>query len=141
MTTKEMLEKVIENENVPEDVKAKAREVIASIDKKNAKRAEKSAENKTGNLATAHEIAELMAGGRWYAVSEIVEELIPDTTHSKSKISNIMSLGADNGIFEVDKEYKVGGKGRKVNGYRLATEQTTEDETTEDETTEDETTE
>ena len=136
MTTKEMLEKILDNENVGDDVKEKAKEVLAAIKKKNDKRAEKSAENKTANNETALEIAEEMNGGRWYAVSEIVDELIPTTTLTKSKISAVMTEGVKNGIFEERADYKVGGKGRKVKGYRLAAEQAENETVDEDETIE-----
>lgn len=135
MSTKEMLEKILANENVTEDVKEKAKEMLASIGKRNDKRKEKSAENKTANNEVAEEIASLMNGDRYYAISEIVEELIPDTTLNKNKISAIMVQGVKDGLFEDTKEYKVGGKGRYVKGYRLANptqaEETDTDETEE----------
>ena len=138
MTTKEMLEKIIANDGVPDDVKAKAREVMASIDKKNAKRAEKSAENKSANSQKALDIYNAITDYKWYAVSEIVEQIIPDTTDNKNKISAIMGQGVKDGLFEETSEHKVNGKGRKVKGYRKIEEDTedTEDDTedTEDDT-------
>lgn len=71
MTTKEMLTSVI-NGTINDEVKAKAREMLASAEKKNGKRAEQSAENRSANLAIAEVIKSKMKKNVTYAASEIV---------------------------------------------------------------------
>ena len=129
MTTKEMLKKVIDGD-ITDEVKEKATEVLASYEKKNNKRAEKSAENRSANSVMATAIANKMQN-RTYAVAEImplIAEDYPDTT--KAKVSAVMAVGVDDGLFTVVNDYKVGGKGRKVNGYtKIVTEDNTENDT------------
>ena len=117
MTSKEMLTAVI-NGTINDEVKAKAAEMLAAAEKKNGKRAEASAENRSANAAIAAAIAAAMTEGTKYAASEIVTLIAADYPDIKTaKVTAVMAVGIEDGLFEVDKEYKVGGKGRKVNGY------------------------
>lgn len=136
MSTKEMLEKILSNENVPEDVKEKAREVLASVNKRNNKRKEKQSEKKTADYERVKEIYAEMKPDTWYAVSEIIEKIIPDTELSKPKISALMKLGVENELFDERSDYKVNNKGDKKKGYckivKENEETDTEDTDTED---------
>lgn len=130
MTTKELMQAIINGTTPTEEMKSKATEVIASIDKKNGKRTEKSAENRSANSAIAVAIAAKMNSNTTYAVSELHPLILADYPEiSKSKVSTVMGVGVEDGLFTVVNDYKVGGKGRKVNGY---TKVTTEDTDTED---------
>ena len=53
MTTKEMLNIIISGGEITEEVKAKATEMLAAQEKKNSKKAEASAENRSANAALA----------------------------------------------------------------------------------------
>ena len=117
MTSKEMLTAII-NGTINDEVKAKAAEMLTAAEKKNGKRAEASAENRSANAAIAAAIAAAMTEGTKYAASEIVTLIAADYPDIKTaKVTAVMAVGIEDGLFEVDKEYKVGGKGRKVNGY------------------------
>ena len=121
MTTKEMLNAVIAA-NISADVTAKATEMLAAAEKKNGKRAEASAENRSANAAIAAVIAAAMTEDTKYAASEILPLISAEYPDIKTaKITAVMAVGIEDGLFEVDKEYKVGGKGRKVNGYSKVT--------------------
>jgi hypothetical protein len=129
MTTKEMLNAVIKGE-ITEEVKNKAREVLASQEKKNAKRTEASAENRSANAALAAEIVAVMTNDTEYSAAEILPLIAathPDIT--KNKIASVMAVGAEDGIVTINPEYKEGGKGRKKNGYKkvAVTEETETD--------------
>lgn len=128
MTTKEMLTSVI-NGTINDEVKAKAREMLASAEKKNGKRAEQSAENRSANLAIAEVIKSKMKKNTTYAASEIVTLIAAEYPDIKTaKITPVMAVGIEEGMFTKVDDYKVGGKGRKVNGYTaVTTEDTTED--------------
>ena len=127
MTTKEMLTKVIEG-TINDEVKAKAREMLASAEKKNSKRAEQSAENRSANLAIAEVIKSKMKKNTTYSASEIVTLIATEYPDIKTaKITPVMTVGIEEGMFTKIDDYKVGGKGRKVNGYTaVVTEDTTE---------------
>lgn len=117
MTTKEMLNAVINGE-ITEEVKAKANEILAAQEKKNGKRAEASAENRSANAALAAEIVALMTDGQTLSAAEIlplIAEAHPDI--NKAKIAAVMAVGAEDGLITINPEYKEGGKGRKKNGY------------------------
>lgn len=117
MTTKEMLNAVINGE-ITEEVKAKANEMLAAQEKKNGKRAEASAENRSANAALAAEIVALMTDGQTLSAAEIlplIAEAHPDI--NKAKIAAVMAVGAEDGLITINPEYKEGGKGRKKNGY------------------------
>ncbi len=128
MTTKEMLTSVI-NGTINDEVKAKAREMLASAEKKNGKRAEQSAENRSANLAIAEVIKSKMKKNTTYAASEIVTLISAEYPDIKTaKITPVMTVGIEEGMFTKVDDYKVGGKGRKVNGYTaVVIEDTTED--------------
>lgn len=131
MTTKEMLTKVIDGD-ITEEVKAKAKETLSALEKKNTKRTEASAENRSANAALAAEIVAVMADDTEYSAAEIVPLIA--TTHpniTKNKIASVMAVGAEDGIVTINPEYKEGGKGRKKNGYKkvAATEETETEET------------
>ena len=128
MTTKELMQAIINGTTPTEEMKSKATEVIASIDKKNGKRTEKSAENRSANSAIAVAIAAKMNNNTTYAVSELHPLILADYPDiSKSKVSTVMGVGVEDGLFTVVNDYKVGGKGRKVNGYTKVTTEDTED--------------
>ena len=130
MTSKEMLNAVIAGNNT-EDVKAKAREMLASAEKKNGKRAEASAENRSANAAIAQAIADKMAN-RTYAASEIVPLISADYPDIKTaKVVAVMAVGIEDGLFTKVDDYKVGGKGRKVNGYTKVVTDTADETDTE----------
>ena len=130
MTSKEMLNAVIAG-NITEDVKAKAREMLASAEKKNGKRAEASAENRSANAAIAQAIADKMAN-RTYAASEIVPLISADYPDIKTaKVVAVMAVGIEDGLFTKIDDYKVGGKGRKVNGYAKVVTDTADETDTE----------
>ena len=130
MTSKEMLNAVIAG-NITEDVKAKAREMLASAEKKNGKRAEASAENRSANAAIAQAIADKMAN-RTYAASEIVPLISADYPDIKTaKVVAVMAVGIEDGLFTKVDDYKVGGKGRKVNGYTKVVADTADETDTE----------
>lgn len=117
MTTKEMLNIIISGE-ITEEVKAKATEMLAAQEKKNGKRAEASAENRSANAALAAEIVALMTDGQTLSAAEIlplIAEAHPDI--NKAKIAAVMAVGAEDGLITINPEYKEGGKGRKKNGY------------------------
>lgn len=117
MTTKEMLNIIISGE-ITEEVKAKATEMLAAQEKKNGKRAEASAENRSANAALAAEIVALMTDGQTLSAAEIlplIAEAHPDI--NKAKIAAVMAVGAEDGLVTINPEYKEGGKGRKKNGY------------------------
>ena len=117
MTTKEMLNIIISGE-ITEEVKAKATEMLAAQEKKNGKRAEASAENRSANAALAAEIVALMTDGQTLSAAEIlplITEAHPDI--NKAKIAAVMAVGAEDGLITINPEYKEGGKGRKKNGY------------------------
>ena len=127
MTTKEMLTKVIEG-TINDEVKAKAREMLTSAEKKNGKRAEQSAGNRSANLAIAEVIKSKMKKNTTYSASEIVTLIATEYPDIKTaKITPVMTVGIEEGMFTKIDDYKVGGKGRKVNGYTaVVTEDTTE---------------
>lgn len=118
MTTKEMLNIIISGSEITEEVKAKATEMLAAQEKKNGKRAEASAENRSANAALAAEIVALMTDGQTLSAAEIlplIAEAHPDI--NKAKIAAVMAVGAEDGLITINPEYKEGGKGRKKNGY------------------------
>ena len=118
MTTKEMLNIIISGGEITEEVKAKATEMLAAQEKKNDKRAEASAENRSANAALAAEIVALMTDGQTLSAAEIlplIAEIHPDI--NKAKIAAVMAVGAEDGLITINPEYKEGGKGRKKNGY------------------------
>ncbi len=118
MTTKEMLNIIISGGKITEEVKAKATEMLAAQEKKNGKRAEASAENRSANAALAAEIVALMTDGQTLSAAEIlplIAEAHPDI--NKAKIAAVMAVGAEDGLITINPEYKEGGKGRKKNGY------------------------
>ncbi len=130
MTQKEMLTAII-NGNITEEVKAKATEVLASLEKKGGKRAEQSAENRSANSAIAQAIADKMAN-RTYAASEIVTLISADYPDIKTaKVVAVMAVGIEDGLFTKVDDYKVGGKGRKVNGYTKVVTDTADETDTE----------
>ena len=127
MTTKEMLTKVIEG-IINDEVKAKAREMLASAEKKNGKRAEQSAGNRSTNLAIAEVIKSKMKKNATYAASEIVTLIATEYPDIKTaKITPVMAVGIEEGMFTKIDDYKAGGKGRKVNGYTAVATEDAED--------------
>ena len=117
MTTKEMLNAIIAG-TINDEVQKKAAEMLAAADKKNSKRAEAAAENKSANAAIAEEIAGKMTDGQELGASEILALLAADYPDMKlAKITPIMAEGIAAGLFTSRDDYKVGGKGRKVKGY------------------------
>ena len=132
-----MLKKVIDGD-ITDEVKETAKRVLAAQEKKNAKRTEASAENRSANAALAAEIVAVMADDTEYSAAQILPLIAathPDIT--KNKIASVMAVGAEDGIVTINPEYKEGGKGRKKNGYKkVAVTEETETEETEIEETE-----
>ena len=127
MTTKEMLNAVINGE-INDEVKAKAREMLASAEKKNGKRAEQSAGNRSANLAIAEVIKSKMKKNATYSASEIVTLIATEYPDIKTaKITPVMAVGIEEGMFTKIDDYKAGGKGRKVNGYTAVATEDAED--------------
>ena len=129
MTTKEMLNAVIKGE-ITDEVKAKATEMLAAAEKKNTKRAEATAENRSANAALAAEIVAVMADGTEYSAAELlplISAAHPEIT--KNKIASVMAVAKEDGLVKINPEYKEGGKGRKKNGYKKLTAATEEAET------------
>ena len=129
MTTKEMLNAVIKGE-ITDEVKAKATEMLAA-EKKNTKRAEATAENRSANAALAAEIVAVMADGTEYSAAELLPLGI-NAVHieiTKNKTASVMAVAKEDGLVEINPEYKEGGKGRKKNGYKKLTAATEEVET------------
>ena len=105
--------------------------MLASAEKKNGKRAEASAENRSANAAIAQAIADKMAN-RTYAASEIVPLISADYPDIKTaKVVAVMAVGIEDGLFTKVDDYKVGGKGRKVNGYTKVVTDTADETDTE----------
>ena len=124
-----MLKKVIDGD-ITDEVKETAKRVLAAQEKKNAKRTEASAENRSANAALAAEIVAVMADDTEYSAAQILPLIAathPDIT--KNKIASVMAVGAEDGIVTINPEYKEGGKGRKKNGYEkvAVTEETETD--------------
>ena len=129
MTTKEMLDAVINGE-ITDEVKEKAKEMLTAAEKKNTKRAEATAENRSVNTAFAAEIVAVMADGTEYSAAELLLLITP--THpeiTKNKIASVMAVAKEDGLITINPEYKEGGKGRKKNGYKKLTAATEEVET------------
>ena len=100
----------------------KADKMLATLEKKSAGKAEKSSKTKAENVAFAEAVAGLMTEGTTYAVSELFADAEGVGVANKSKLSTVMKTGCEVGLFVQIDGYKVGGKGRAVKGYRLATE-------------------
>lgn len=122
-----MLNAIINGE-INDEVKAKAKEMLASAEKKNGKRAEQSAENRSANLAIAEIIKSKMKKNVTYAASKIITLIATEYPDIKTaKITPVMAVDIDEGMFTKVDDYKVGGKGRKVNGYTAVVTEDTED--------------
>ena len=129
MTTKEMLNAII-NGKITEEVKAKATEMLAAAEKKNTKRVEATAENRSVNAALAAEIVAVMTDGAEYSAAELlplISSIHPEIT--KNKIASVMAVAKEDGLITINPEYKEGGKGRKKNGYAKVAAATGENET------------
>ena len=126
MTTKEMLNAVINGE-ITDEVKEKAKEMLAATEKKNTKRAEVTAGNRSANAAFAAEIVAVMADGTEYSSAELLPLISPVHPEiTKNKIASVMTVAKEDGLVEINPEYKEGGKGRKKNGYKRLTAATKE---------------
>ena len=63
-----------------------------------------------------------------YAASEIVTLIAAEYPDIKTaKITPVMAVGIEEGMFTKVDDYKVGGKGRKVNDYTAVVTEDTED--------------
>jgi hypothetical protein len=117
MTKKDFFKAVAEGK-MNADIQTKAKELLESAEKSNAKRSKAQTENKNKNIQLATAFAEKI-GNRWLAASEIFV-LVKDMegVTSTSKVSAVCKVGVEEGIFEVRNDYKVGGEGSKVKGYK-----------------------
>lgn len=126
MTNKEMLTAIINGAEITDEIKAKATEMLNAIDRKSAKRSEKSDSNRTANIAIAETIVSAMDSGRTYGASEL--NALMDGAYTTAKITAVMKVAVEDGLVTVVDGYKVGGKGRAVKGYtKTADSDTAED--------------
>lgn len=120
MTNKEFFNAII-NANISEEITEKATALLASAEKKNTKRSESQNANRLANIELARSFANAMDEGRTYGASEIVA-LMGDEGLTTAKVTAVCKVGIEENIFEVVDDYKVGGKGRKVKGYKVKAE-------------------
>lgn len=118
MTNREFFNAVIAA-NLSDEMTAKATALLATVEKKSASRSAKQTENRNTNEGIAANIAALMTEGVTYAASEIVK--LTENAYSTAKVTAVMKIAAEIGLVTVVDGYKVGGKGRAVKGYTLAT--------------------
>jgi hypothetical protein len=137
--TKSVIESVLNgNVTLPEigvdvkfalgDYNDKVDKMIATLEKKSKKSADGTSEKAKINAELAKQIFDILPDNTTKAVSEICGMLtadegdkfiLPDgeTVVTRSKISTIMGVGVETGLFTAVSGYKVGGKGRAVKGY------------------------
>ena len=116
MTNKEFFKNVIEA-NISTEVTDKAKALLATVEKKSASKAKAQTENAKANLAIAKELISKLTEGNTYAVSEVIA--ITKTELSTAKVSAVFKVAVAEGLLTVCTGYKVGGKGRAVNGYTV----------------------
>ena len=114
LTNKAFYEMVL-NANLSDEMNEKAKHLLEITNAKAESSTAKSKALKAENLTLLNKILETLDTEKVYSVSEIAPNF-PELT--KPKISALMKLGVDENLLTLDKEYKVGGKGRKVNGYK-----------------------
>lgn len=119
MTSREMLNIIINGGEITTEVKDKAAEMLNAIEKKTENRSKKSAENKSANIGLANQLIAVMEN-RTYGASELFQiatanEIEGITT--LSKVSAVCKVAVDEGLMTATENYKVGGKGRSVKGY------------------------
>ena len=117
MTNKEFFENVIKA-NISTEITDKAKALLATAEKKSASKAKAQTENAKTNLAIAKELISHLNGGTTYAVSEV--KALTKSELSTAKISAVFKVAVENGLLTVVTGYKVGGKGRAVNGYTVS---------------------
>lgn len=120
MTQREMLNAIVAGAVVTAEMETKAKEMLTALDKKNENRSAKSTENANANLALAKEIIALM-GDRTWGASEIVTLCANNNIDVKntSKVGAVFKVAIENGLLTAIDNFKVGGKGRGVKGYRV----------------------
>ena len=123
MTNKAFYEAVL-NANLSPEMNEKAKHLLEVTENKSAKRVGEKSALASANLALAHKVAEVMVEGVTVAVSELAPNF-PEL--STSKLSAVMRVGVEAGLFYKVEGYKVGGKGRAVNGYALTSPSVAED--------------
>ena len=116
MTNKEFFENVIKA-NLSTEITDKAKALLATVEKKSASKAKAQTENAKANLAIAKELISHLNEGTTYAVSEV--KALTKSELSTAKISAVFKVAVENGLLTVLTGYKVGGKGRAVNGYTV----------------------
>lgn len=116
MTNKEFFENVIKA-NISTEVTDKAKALLATAEKKSASKTKAQTENAKANLAIAKELISHLNEGTTYAVSEV--KALTKSELSTAKISAVFKVAVENGLLTVLTGYKVGGKGRAVNGYTV----------------------
>lgn len=110
------------------DYSDKVSKMIESLEKKSKKSADGTSEKARVNAELAKQIFDILPDNTTKAVSEICGMLtasegdkfiLPDgeTEVTRSKVSTIMGVGVEIGLFTAVSGYKVGGKGRAVKGY------------------------
>lgn len=120
MTNKEFYQAIV-SLNISAELTEKATKLLATAENDSKKRTAEQSANRTANVTLANQISALMADNRAYAASEIVELMKSDgVTISTSKVTAVAKVAIEDGLWELVADYKVGGKGRKVNGYRKA---------------------
>lgn len=116
MTNKEFFENVIKA-NISTEVTDKAKALLATAENKSKAKAKAQTENAKANLAIAKELISHLNEGTTYAVSEV--KALTKSELSTAKISAVFKVAVENGLLTVLTGYKVGGKGRAVNGYTV----------------------
>lgn len=116
MTNKEFFENVIKA-NISTEVTDKAKALLATAENKSKAKTKAQTENAKANLAIAKELISHLNEGTTYAVSEV--KALTKSELSTAKISAVFKVAVENGLLTVLTGYKVGGKGRAVNGYTV----------------------
>lgn len=106
----------VANANLSAEITEKALHLYEVNANKSAKRDGAKSALASANLELANKVAEVMSKGVTYAVSELAPHF---SDLSTSKLSAVMRVGVDAGLFSVTEGYKVNGKGRGVKGYSL----------------------
>lgn len=120
MTIREFMTAVIAMENVSDEIKDFAKNEIAKLDARNAKRAEKPSKTALANEPIKAELFNLLKEwGGIHTSSAIVERL--EGKYSVQKVSSLLrQLRSEDKLSAV--EVKVKGKGKQI-GYTIAEEE------------------
>ena len=130
MTKKEFLQAVSANK-IDSAVIDKANELLAKMEEATKKASKSQLENKAKNIELAHILIKRM-DGKELAASEITE-MVKDLELKVAKVNAVLQLAEKEGLVTSRSDYRVGGKGAKVKGWKALdttfTENNTEDNT------------